>query len=69
MESNRAHFIIYFIISYNFRIELILQQCMDVLNSIFDDEASSRTSVYPWYGEFNRGRSSVQDEFHGGRPK
>ena len=33
------------------------------------DEASSRTSVYRWYGELNRGRSSLQDEFREGRPK
>ena len=25
--------------------------------------------VYRWYGEFNRGRSSLQEEFHEGRPK
>ena len=37
-------------------------------NSIFDDEAPSRTSVYWWYGEFNRG-SSLQDEFREDRPK
>ena len=42
---------------------------MDELNPIFADEAPSRTSVYRWYGEFNRGRSSLQDEFREGRPK
>ena len=31
-------------------------------------EAPSGTSVYRWYGEFNRGRSSLQDEFREGRP-
>ena len=36
---------------------LTQQQCIDELNSIFDDEAPSRTSVYQWYNEFNRGRS------------
>ena len=35
--------------------------------TIFGDEAPSRTSVYRWYGEFNRGRSLLQDEFHEGR--
>ena len=48
---------------------LTQQQCIDELNSIFDDEAPSRTSVYRWYGEFNRGRSLLQDEFREGRPK
>ena len=42
---------------------------MDELNSIFGDEASSRTTVYRWYFVFNRGRSSLQDEFRDGRPK
>ena len=45
------------------------QQCIDELNSIFGDEALSRTSVYRFYGEFNRGRSSIQNEFRKGRPK
>ena len=54
---------------YNFRRGLIQQQCIDELNSIFDDEAPSRISVYQWYGEFNRGHSSFQDEFREGRPK
>ena len=42
---------------------------MHRLNSIFDDEAPSRTSVYRWYFEFNRGRSSLKNEFREGRPK
>ena len=54
------------IIFYNFRRGLTQQQCIDELNSIFVNEAPSRTSVYRWYGEFNRGRSSLQDEFHEG---
>ena len=67
MELNRENFRV--IIFYNFRRGLSQQQCIDELNSIFDDEAPSRTSVYRWYGEFNRGRSSLQDEFREGRPK
>ena len=35
----------------------------------FGDEAPSRSSVYRLYGEFNRGRSSLQDEFREGRLK
>ena len=57
------------IIFYNFRHLLTQQQCIDELNSIFGDEAPSSTSVYRWYGEFNRGRSSLQDEFREGLPK
>ena len=67
MELNREHFRA--IIFYNFRRGLTQQQCIDELNSIFGDEAPSRISVYRWYGEFNRGRSSLQDEFREGRPK
>ena len=52
-----------------FRRGLTQQHCIDELNSIFGDEAPSRASVYRWYGEFNRDRSSLQDEFREGRPK
>lgn len=67
MELNREHFRA--IIFYNFRRGLTQQQCLDELNSIFGDEAPSRTSVYRWFAEFNRGRSSLNDEFREGRPK
>ena len=66
MELNREHF--HAIIFYKFRRGLTQQQCIDELNPIFGDEAPSRTSVYRWYGDFNRGRSSLQDKFHDGRP-
>ena len=58
MELNREHFCE--IIYYNIRRGLTQQQCIAELNSIFGDETPSRTSVYRWYGEFNRGRSSLQ---------
>ena len=48
---------------------LTQQQCIDELNSIFGDEDPSRTRVYQWYGEHNRGHSSLQDEFREGLPK
>ena len=67
MELNRENFPA--IIFYNFRRGLTQQQCIDELNSIFGDEAPSRISVYRWYGIFNRGRSSLQDEFREGRLK
>ena len=67
MELNREH--LRAIIFYNFRRGLTRQQCIDELKSIFSDEAPSRTSFYRWYGEFNRGRSSLQDEFCEGRPQ
>ena len=60
---------IFAIIFYKFRRGLTQQQCIDELNSIFGDEAPSTTSVCRWCGVFNRGRSSLQDEFHEGHPK
>ena len=54
---------------YNFRRGLTQQQCIDELNSIIGYEAPSRTSVYRCYGEFHRGRSSLQDEFRKLRSK
>ena len=67
MELNREHFCA--IIFYNFRRGLAQQQCIDEINSIFGDEASSTTSVYRRYDEFYRGCSSLEDEFRKGRPK
>ena len=67
MALNREHFRA--IIFYNVRRGLTQQQCIDELNSIFGDEAPSRTSVYRWYDEFNRRHSSLQDKFREGRPK
>ena len=67
MELNREHFRA--IIFYNFRRVLTQQQCIDEINSIFGDEAPSRTSVYRWYGKFNRDRSLLQDGFRKGCPK
>ena len=59
MDLNREHFRV--IIFYNFRRGLTQQQSIDKLNSIFGNETPSRTRVYRQYGEFNRGRSSLQD--------
>ena len=67
MQLNREHFRA--INFYNFRRGLTQQQYIDELNSIFGHETPSRTNVYRWYGEFNRGRSSLQNEFREGRPK
>ena len=57
------------IIFLNFRRGLTQQHCIDEINSIFGDEAPSRTSVSRWYAEFNWSRSSHQDELREGRPK
>ena len=67
MKLNREH--LRAIIFYNLRRGLTQQQCIDEFNSIFGVEDPSRTSVYRWYGEFNRSRSSLQDEIRESRPK
>ena len=67
MELTREHSRV--IIFYNFRRGLSQQQCIDELNSTFGEEAPSKTTVYWWYTEYNRGRRSLADEFHEGRPK
>ena len=67
MELNREHFPS--IIFYSFWRGLTQQQSIDELNSIFGDKTPKRTSIYRWYGEFNQGRSSFQDEFREGHPK
>jgi len=56
-------------IFYDFCCELSQQQCIDRLFSAFGDEAPSKTSVYRWFSEFQRGRSSLSKTFSGGRPK
>ena len=66
MKLNREHFRA--IIFCNFRLGLTQQQCIDD-DSIFGNEALSRTSVYQCYGELNPGCSSLQDEFREDRPK
>ena len=67
MELNREH--LRAIIFYNFRCGLTQQEGIDELKLIFGDETLSRTSICRWYGEFNRGRSSLQYEFCEGCPK
>ena len=67
MELNREHFRAF--IFFYFRRGLTQQQCINELNSIFGYEAPSMTSFYQCYDEFNRGRSSLQDEFREGHPK
>ena len=56
-------------IYYDFQRGLSQQQCIDQLHSTFGDEAPSKTTVYHWFSEFNRGRRSLKDELKEGRPK
>ena len=67
MELNREHFRA--IIFYSFRLGLTQHQCIKELNTLFGNEAPSSSSVYRRYCEFNRSRSSLQDEFRESRSK
>ncbi|GBP26484.1 hypothetical protein EVAR_85986_1 [Eumeta japonica] len=55
-------------IYYDFRHE-IQKQCINQINSTFGVEALSKTTVYHWFSEFNRGQSMFTDEFKEGHPK
>ncbi|GBP52150.1 hypothetical protein EVAR_21281_1 [Eumeta japonica] len=44
---------------YDFRLGLTQKQ----FTLTFRDEAPSKTTVYYWFSEFNRGRSTLTDEF------
>lgn len=66
MELNREHFRA--MIFYDFKSDLTQQQCVDRLISAFGDQAPSKTTIYRWFSEFKFGRSSLSDEFRGGRP-
>ena len=67
MEISRESY--RWIIYHNFRRGLSQQECVDERNSLYGDKAPSKITVYRWYSEFNRGRSSVADENREGRPK
>ena len=67
MELTRENFRA--MIYYDFRRGLTQEQCINQLNSTFGDEAPSTPTVYRWYIEFKRGRSSLTDEVKEGRPK
>lgn len=49
--------------------DLIQQQCLESIRSTFGNEAPSGKTVCYGFAEFRRGRASVGDEFHEGRPK
>jgi len=67
MELTRENF--RSMIYYDFRCGLTQQQSIDRLSSAFVDEAPSRTTVYDWFAEFKRGRSSLGQASGAGRPK
>lgn len=66
MELSREHFRA--MIFYDFKLNLTEQQSHDRLRLAFVDEAPSYSTVFRWFAEFNRGRSSLSDEHREGRP-
>lgn len=66
MELNRENFraMIYYELSM-----WINSTTTDQLASTFGDKAPHRTTVFRWFAKFNRGRRSLKDEIHKGRPK
>lgn len=45
------------------------EEIKPLLDAAHGDQSPSRTTVYHWFGEFHRGRSSVFDDERPGRPK
>lgn len=67
MELSRESFRA--MIYYDFKSGLTQQQCGDRLTTAFSSEAPSKTTIYRWYSEFQRGRVSLTDDVREGRPK
>ena len=67
MESIREYFC--FMIFYDFKNDLNLQECLVSLRETFDIEASSEKSVYNWFSEYRRVRAFVGDKNRKERPK
>lgn len=67
MEPNGVHFRA--IIFKNLRRGLTQQKCIDELTSTPGDAAPSRTTVYHWFTNFNRGHSFLKNKLREDRPK
>lgn len=55
-------------IYYDFKRGLKQEECHAQLFRTFEDIAPSRATVFRWFAEFKRGRESLKDETHPGRP-
>lgn len=56
-------------IQYLFKKGLSAKEIRDDMVNVLGDDAPSYTQVKFWVGEFKRGRTSIFDEQHSGRPK
>ena len=60
MEVEREHFRA--MILYDFKSGLNESQSLERLQQAFGDIAPSRATVFRWFQEFKRGRTSLKDE-------
>ena len=66
MELESEHF--RFMILYDFKCGLNESQTLERLTQAFGDLAPSRATVFRWFAEFKRGRTSLKDGERSGRP-
>ncbi|XP_065064059.1 protein GVQW3-like [Rhopilema esculentum] len=66
MELERCDFRA--MIYYDFKRGLKQEECLAQFLQTFGDNAPSRATVFRWFAEFKRGRESLKDETHPGRP-
>ena len=66
MDLKQDHF--HAMIYYGFKSGLKERQCLRRLQAAFGDLCPSQATVFCWFAEFKRGRSSFADEDHLGWP-
>lgn len=67
MEVSREEF--RWMIFYDYKSGRTANQCFEHLTAAFGDQMLSKTTVYGWYAEFHRGRTSLSDQPREGRPR
>ena len=66
MELRCEHFRA--MIYYDFKRKLPAAESLANLTVAFGEQAPSRATVFNWFAEFRRGRTSLEDEQRSGRP-
>ena len=66
MEPEQQHFRA--TILYDFKSSLNQAQSLERLTQAFGDLAPSHATVFNWFAEFKRSRTSLEDEKRSGRP-
>jgi histone-lysine N-methyltransferase SETMAR len=56
------------IIFYNWRRGLSVDQCKSEMDGALGNSSPSKPTIYRWYADFQRGRSTFEDEARSGRP-